>query len=329
LKVSRRRFLHFTAGATAVATAPVPAWSSTYPAHPMTMVVPFAAGGPTDVIGRFLAQRVSQVLGQQIHVENVTGGGGTIGSLRVAKAAPDGYSMVLGNLGSHAASVGIYKHLSYDPVSDFEPVILAAKTLMSLVVKKDMQVTTLQNFIRYARANKGKLSFGSAGIGSVSHLTLVLFNSLTDANIQHVPYRGTAQAMNDILSGQIDGMFDQVVTTAQHIVSGGVRAIVVAAPERAAQIPDVPSSAEAGLPDFVTIAWSALFFPKATPKPLVEQMNAAVDQVMRDEATARRMAEIGADAPPLPQRTPEALASLVRSEIDKWVPVIRAAGVAQ
>lgn len=293
------------------------------------MVVPFAAGGPTDVIGRLLAQRVSQVLGQQIHVENVTGGGGTIGSLRVAKAAPDGYSIVLGNLGSHAASVGIYKNLSYNPVSDFEPVILAAKTLMSLVVKRDIQVTTLQDFIRYARANKGKLSFGSAGIGSVSHLTLVLFNSLTEASIQHVPYRGTAQAMNDILSGQIDGMFDQVVTTAPHIVTGGVKAIVVAAPERAAQIPDVPSSAEAGLPDFVTIAWSALFFPKATPKPLIERMNAAVDQVMRDEATARRMAEIGADAPPLPQRTPEALASLVRSEIDKWVPVIRAAGVAQ
>jgi tripartite-type tricarboxylate transporter receptor subunit TctC len=208
-------------------------------------------------------------------------------------------------------------------------VILSAKTLMSLVVKKDLQVRTLQDFLQYAKANRGKLSFGSAGIGSVSHLTLVLFNSLTDAGIQHVPYRGTAQAMNDILSGQIDGMFDQVVTTAPHIVSGGVRAIVVAAPDRAAQIPDVPSSAEAGLPDFVTIAWSALFFPKGTPRPLVERMNAAVDQVMRDDATAKRMAEIGADPPPPTQRAPEALAGLVRSEIDKWVPVIRAAGVSE
>src|SRR5262249_38657247 len=162
-----------------------------------------------------------------------------------------------------------------------------------LVVKKNLQVNSLREFIAYAEANQGKLSFGSAGVGSISHLTLVLFNSLTKANIQHIPYRGTSQAMNDILSGQIDGMFDQVVSTAQQILSGGVKALVVAAQDRAVQIPDVPNSTEAGLPSFVTTAWSALFFPRATPKSIVERMNAAVDQAMRDEAIAKRMAEIG------------------------------------
>ena len=293
------------------------------------MIIPFAAGGPTDVIGRLLAQRAGQFLGQQIIVENVTGGGGTTGSLRVAKAAPDGHTIVLGNLGSHAASVGIYKNLAYDPLADFEPVMLVAKTLMVLVVKKEMPVKTLREFLAYAQTNKGKLSFGSAGVGSIAHLTLVLFNSLTKLDIQHVPYRGTSQAMNDILSGQIDGMFDQVVTTAPQILSAGVKAIVVAAPDRAAQVPDIPNSTEAGMPDMVTIAWSALFFPKATPRPIVERMNTAIDQAMREQEIARRMAELGADLPVPQQRTPQHLASFTRSEIDKWVPVIRAAGVSE
>ena len=329
MRLPRRNFLRLAVGAAALPAMARAAWAQAYPTRPITMVIPFAAGGPTDVIGRLLAQRAGQLLGQQILVENVTGGGGTIGSLRVAKAAPDGHAMVLGNLGSHATSVGIYKSLAYNPLGDFEPVALVAKTLMVLVVKKEMQVKTLRDFIAYAEANKGKLSFGSAGVGSIAHLTLVLFNSLTQVDIQHVPYRGTSQAMNDILSGQIDGMFDQVVTTAPQILSGGVKAIVVAAPDRAAQIPDVPNSSEAGLPNMVTIAWSALFFPKATPRPIVERMNAAIDQAMRDEAIAKRMAEIGAELPTPQQRTPQALANFVRSEIDKWVPVIRAAGVTE
>jgi tripartite-type tricarboxylate transporter receptor subunit TctC len=297
-----------------------------YPTRPITIIVPFAAGGPTDVLARILGHHMSQTLGQQIVVENITGGGGTIGAARVAKAAPDGYTLVMGNLGTHAAAVGLYKNLSYDPRVDFEPVMLVASTPMVLVVRKNLDVGTLKDFTAYAVANPGKLSFGSAGTGSISHLTYLLFTHLTKTQIQHIPYRGLSQSVNDLLSGQIDLMFDQVVSATPHILAGGVKPIAVTAPSRAAAIPDVPTSTEAGLPEFQTIAWTALFFPKATPKPIVERINAAVDQAMQDESVIKRMAQLGADLPPPGERTPQALGNLVRSEIDKWVPLIQASG---
>jgi tripartite-type tricarboxylate transporter receptor subunit TctC len=299
-----------------------------YPTRPITIVVPFTAGGPTDVLARILGQHMSQTLGQQIVVENVTGGGGSLGAARVAKAAPDGYTLVMGNLGSHAASVGLYKNLPYDPRTDFEPVMIVASTPMVLVVRKTLQTDTLKDFIAYAAANPHKLTFGSAGTGSISHLTYLLFTHLTKTEIQHVPYRGLSQSVNDLLSGQIDLMFDQVVSATPHILSGGVKPIVVTAPTRAAAIPKVPSSTEAGLPALQTIAWTALFFPKGTPKPIVERVNAAVDKAMHDETVAKRLAELGADLPAPAERTPQALGNLVRSEIDKWVPLIQAAGAA-
>ena len=297
-----------------------------YPTRPITIVVPFAAGGPTDVLARILGQHMSQTLGQQIVIENVTGGGGSIGAARVAKAAPDGYTMVMGNLGTHAAAVGLYKNLSYDPRVDFEPVMLVASTPMVLVVRKNLQTDTLGDFTAYAAANPNKLTFGSAGTGSISHLTYLLYTHLTKTQIQHVPYRGLSQSVNDLLSGQIDIMFDQVVSATPHILSGGVKPLAVTAPTRAAAIPNVPSSTEAGLPELQTIAWTALFFPKGTPKPIVDRVNAAVDRAMDDEAIVKRLAKLGADLPPPEQRTPQALGKLVRSEIDKWVPLIQASG---
>jgi tripartite-type tricarboxylate transporter receptor subunit TctC len=297
-----------------------------YPVRPITVVVPFAAGGPTDVLARILGQHMSQTLGQQIVVETVTGGGGSIGAARVAKAAPDGYTMVLGNLGTHAAAVGLYKNLSYDPRVDFEPVMLVASTPMVLMVRKNLQIDTLKNLIAYAAANPGKVTFGSAGTGSASHLTYLLFTHVTKTEIQHVPYRGSSQATNDLLSGQIDMTFEQVVSAAPHILSGGVKAIAVTAPKRAAALPKVPSSTEAGLPELQTIAWTALFFPKRTPKAIVERMNAALDKAMRDETIGKRLAELGADLPAPDDRTPQALGKLVRDEVDKWVPLIQSAG---
>jgi tripartite-type tricarboxylate transporter receptor subunit TctC len=297
-----------------------------YPNRPITIVVPFAAGGPTDVLARILGQHMSQTLGQQIVIENVTGGGGSIGAARVAKAAPDGYTMVMGNLGTHAAAVGLYKNLSYDPRVDFEPVMLVASTPMVLVVRKTLQTDTLRDFIAYAKANPHKLTFGSAGTGSISHLTYLLFTHLTKTEIEHVPYRGLSQSVNDLLSGQIDFMFDQVVSATPHIRAGGVKPIVVTAAKRAAAIPDVPSSTEAGLPELQTTAWTALFFPKATPKAMVERINSAVDNAMRDATVAKRLAELGADLPADAQRKPQALGQLVRAEIDKWTPLIQAAG---
>jgi tripartite-type tricarboxylate transporter receptor subunit TctC len=291
-------------------------------------VVPFAAGGPTDILGRLIAQYISPLLGQQVVVEDTTGAGGTIGAARVARAAPDGYTMVLGNLGTHAASLGIYRSLPYDPRKDFEPVILVASTPMVLVTRKTLPVHTLSDVVAYAKANKGKSTIGSAGVGSISHLTLLLFNHLSGADLIHVPYRGLSEASNDLIGGQIDMLFDQVVTATPHILNGSENAIVVTIPTRAASIPNVPSATEAGLPGLQTVAWTALFVPKGTAKPIINRINALIQRALEDPAVAKRLTEIGADIPPPEQRTPEALGRLVSAEVDKWVPLIKAAGVA-
>lgn len=299
-----------------------------YPSRPITMIVPFAAGGPTDILGRLVAQSIGPMLGQQVVVEDVTGAGGTIGAARVARADPDGYTMVMGNLGTHAASLGIYQKLAYDPRTDFEPVILVASTPMVLVTRKTLPVHNLDEAIAYAKANKGKTTMGSAGIGSISHLTLLLFNHLTGAGVTHVPYRGLSEASNDLLGGQIDMLFDQVVTATPHILNDSENAIVVTIPQRAPSIPEVPSSKEAGLPQLQTVAWTALFMPKRTPAAVIARVNGAVAKAMDDPAIQKRLGEIGADIPPPDQRSPEALRQLVNSEIDKWVPLIKEAGIA-
>ena len=320
-----RRVTIATALAAALLLGAAPTTAQQYPAHPITMIVPFTAGGPTDVLARVLGQHMSQTLGQQIVIENVTGAGGTLGSVRVARAAPDGYTLVMGNIGTHAASVGLYKNLAYDPSADFAPVMVIATTPMVLVARKDLPADTLADFV--ALAKQRRVMIGSAGTGSASHLTLLLFASLTKADVQHVPYRGLSQAMNDLLAGQIDAIFDQVISASPHIVAGSVKPIVVTAQSRAKAIPRVPTSVEAGLPDLQTITWTALFAPKGTPQPIVARVGAAVDQAMQDPAVSRRLAEIGADLPPPGEpRSPRALAALVNSEVAKWVPLIRASG---
>jgi tripartite-type tricarboxylate transporter receptor subunit TctC len=291
------------------------------------MIVPFAAGGPSDILGRVVAQFISPLLGQQVVVDDVTGAGGTIGATRAARAAPDGYTMVMGNLGTHAASLGIYKDLPYDPRTDFEPVILVASTPMVLVTRKTLPVRTLADVLAYAKANKGKTTMGSAGIGSISHLTLLLFNHLTGADVVHVPYRGLSEASNDLLGGQIDTLFDQVVTATPHILNDSENAIVVTIPQRAPSIPNVPSANEAGEPDLQTVAWTALFMPKGTPASIIARINGAVQKALEDPMTSKRLAELGADIPPPGERSPQALGQLVKSEVDKWVPLIKSSGI--
>ena len=298
-----------------------------YPTRPITIVVPFAAGGPTDILARLISQAIGPMLGHQVVVEDVTGAGGTIGATRAARADPDGYTMVMGNLGTHAASVGMYPKLPYDPRTDFEPVILVATTPMVLVTRKTLPVHNLDETIAYAKANKGKTTMGSAGIGSISLLTLLLFNHLTGAGVVHVPYRGLSQAINDLLGGQIDLLFDQVVTATPHILNNSENPIVVTIPQRAPAIPNVPSADEAGLPQLQTLAWSALFMPKGTPAPIVARINGAVIKAMDDPEIQKRFVEIGADLPAPDQRSPGALRQLVKSEVDKWVPLIKEAGV--
>jgi len=298
-----------------------------YPTRPITIIVPFAAGGPTDILARLIAQSMSPTLGKQVVVEDVTGAGGTIGAARVARADPDGYTMVMGNLGTHAASLGIYQNLPYDPRTNFEPVILVASTPMVLVTRKTLAVHSLDETIAYAKANKGNATLGNAGIGSISHLTSLLFNHLTGADLVHVPYRGLSEATNDLLGGQIDLLFDQVVTATPHIVNGSENPIVVTIPQRAPSIPNVPSANEAGLPKLQTVAWTALFVPKRTSAAIITKLNDAVQKAMQDPIIVKRLGEIGADIPPPEQRSPEALRQLVNAEVDKWVPLIKAAGI--
>jgi tripartite-type tricarboxylate transporter receptor subunit TctC len=233
----------------------------------------------------------------------------------------------MGNLGTHAAAVGIYRSLPYNPRTDFEPVILVASTPMVLVARKTLPLHSLSDVIAYAKAHKGKTTMGSAGLGSISHLALLLFNHLTGAGVVHVPYRGLSEATNDLLGGQIDLLFDQVVTATPHILAGAENPIAVTIPTRAPSIPNVPSANEAGLPQLQTVAWTALFMPKGTPQPIVLRINAAVQKAMQDPTIQKRLTEIGADIPPPQERTPAALGRLVATEIDKWVPLIEAAGV--
>jgi tripartite-type tricarboxylate transporter receptor subunit TctC len=315
-------------GAAIACIAPV-AQAEDYLSRPMTMIVPFAAGGPTDILGRIVAQAISPTLGQQVLVEDTTGAGGTIGATKAARSTPDGYTMLMGNLGTQAASVGIYSKLAYNPRTDFEPVILVASTPMVLVTRKTLPLHTLSEVVAYAKEHKGKTTMGSAGVGSISHLTLLLFNHLTGGDVTHVPYRGLSEAINDLLGGQIDLLFDQVVTATPHILAGAENAIVVTIPNRAHAVPDVPSANEACLPALQTVAWTALFLPKGTPHEIVVRINAAVQKAMVDPQIAKRLAEIGADIPPPDRRSPEALGSLVNSEIDKWVPLIKDAGVTE
>ena len=292
-----------------------------YPTRPITMIVPFAAGGPTDILARLFGQSMSQTLGRPIVIEDVTGAGGSIGAARAARASADGYTLVMGNLGTHAAAVGLYKNLAYDPRKDFEPIILVASTPMVLDLRADFPAKTLKEFTEYAKTHS--LTAGSAGIGSISHLTYLLYSKLTGTHIRHVPYRGLSEALNALIAGQVDMIFDQVVTSTPFIKAGKVVPLAVTTKLRAPSVPDVPTSVEAGMPDLQTTAWSALFAPKGTPNAIIEKLNAAVDTAMHDPAVIARCKQIGADLPPAVQRTPQYLGHLVSSEIEKWTPLLR------
>lgn len=310
-----------------LALLPASAAAQAYPTRTVTIIVPFSAGGTTDVLARILAQRASQSLKQQVIVENVTGAGGTLGSARVARATPDGYTAVMGNLGTHAASVGLYaKRLAYDPRTDFEPVILFAGTPMLVLAKKDLPVADFASFVDWLRRSNGKATFGSGGVGATSHLTCLFLHSLLKVEAQHIPYRGSGPAMNDLISGQIDYVCDQTVAAVPQVQAGTVRGIVAAVPERLKSAPAVPSAPEAGLPAFEAVGWNALFLPKGTPRPVVDRLNAAAREALDDEAILRRLDELGAIPPAPEDRTPEALGLHVRREVDKWLPIIEASG---
>lgn len=296
-----------------------------YPNRAITLVVPFSAGGAVDVVARILGEYASRTLGQPVVVENVTGAGGTIAAARVARAAPDGYTILVGNLGTQVSSVGNYKNLPYDPRHDLAPVILAANAPEVLLVNKDLPCRTLQEFVAYIKSNGRTVTFGSAGIGSISHLAYLLFSDLSKTNAVMVPYKGDPQADTDLIASRLSAAFNQTILAAPYVKSGKVRALAVAAPRRSAILPDVPTSAEAGMPELQVNAWTAFFAPKATPQPIIAQLNAALQKALADDAVMKRFAGLGVDVPPPEQRSPDALKQLIDSEFDKWLPLIQSA----
>ncbi len=300
---------------------------SDYPARPITMIVPFAAGGPTDVVGRIVADSMSRTLGQQIVIENVIGAGGTTGATRAMRAAPDGYTVILGHMGTHAAAVALYPKLAYNPATDFAPIGVVASMAVLVLARKDMPARNLAEFITYAKQHVDELSMAHAGVGSVSYVTCLLFNSLLGLKPKLISYQGTGPAMYALSSGRVDYMCDQVVTVVPQIVPGNIQAFLVGTPARNPALPDVPTAKEAGLPHFQATAWNALFAPKNTPKPIVDMLNTALDHALDDPAVRARLLELGGDIPKLAERSPEALAALVKSEIAKWTPVLKSADV--
>jgi tripartite-type tricarboxylate transporter receptor subunit TctC len=298
-----------------------------WPTRPVTMVIPFAAGGPTDVLGRVMAERMSQILGQQIVVENVGGAGGMTGVQRVARAAPDGYAFVLGTVGTHAQNQTLYKNPAYNAAADFAPVAFIAEVPLVLITRKDLPAGTLQEFIKYAKENQGKMTFGSAGAGSATHLGCVLLNSAIGVDISHVPYRGTGPAMQDLSGGRIDYMCEIVTTALPQIEGGAVKALATMTKARSPVLPKLATADEQGLKGFEAYTWNAFFLPKGTPEPIVRKLHEATVQAMETPAVKERLEGLGASLVAPERRSPEYLAGFVKSEIEKWAAPIKASGV--
>jgi tripartite-type tricarboxylate transporter receptor subunit TctC len=296
-----------------------------YPTGPITVVVPFSAGGPTDTVTRLVAEPMSKELGQQVVVQNVGGAGGTLGATQVAKAAPDGYTLLLHHIGMSTAP-SLYADLAFDPVADFAPIGIVTSVPMTLIARKDFPPNTLEELIAYVKEHKDEVTYANAGIGAASHLCGMLFMSAIDTELLTVPYQGTGPAMTDLLGGQVDFMCDQTTNTTGQILGGEVKAYAVTSPDRLANLPDVPTTAEAGLPDFQLGIWHGLYAPAGTPEPVLEKLEAALQTAVADPTVAERFAELGT-APATPdQVTPEALADLLGNQIELWKPLIEAAG---
>jgi tripartite-type tricarboxylate transporter receptor subunit TctC len=299
-----------------------------FPSRPMTMIIPFPAGGNADGVGRVVAHRMGELLGQRVVVENVGGAGGMIGSNRVAQAAPDGYTFVLGTTGTHAQGQTLFKAPLYNVVTDFTPLALIAEVPIALIVRKDLPVADFKEFIGYARANQAKMQYGSAGPGSAVHLGCVVLNSALGTNVTHVPYKGSGPAMQDLLAGRLDYMCEFVSVGKPHVDSGSLRALVVMAKERSPAMPSVPTGAELGFPSLEAYTWNAFFLPKNTPAPIVKRLNEAVSLAVDTQSVRRHLERLGVAIVPSERRSPEYLARFVRAEIEKWAVPIRAAGIA-
>jgi tripartite-type tricarboxylate transporter receptor subunit TctC len=325
-ETSVNRHIAVTCTALLLAVSTVGAASQDYPARPITIIVPFAAGGPTDVLARNLAVAMSPALKQQPVIENYGGAGGTIGAGRAAKAQPDGYTLLLTHFGISTAPA-LYRKLPYDTINDLEPIGRVADVPMTLVAHKSMPATNLREFVEYAKAHKDRMTMGHAGLGSSSHLCGLMFMSAIGTEFTTVPYKGNGPAMNDLLGGQIDFMCDQTSNTTEQIKAGTIKVYGATSMVRVPSLPDLPTLDEQGLTGFEVIAWYGLWVPKATPKPVLDALSGALRVAVRDQTFKTRMADLGAVPASLEQATPEALREFLKSQIVKWGPVIKNAGV--
>jgi len=310
----------------ALLALPGTAATQNWPSRPLTLVVPFAAGGPSDVAGRILVQGLSDVLGQQVVVENPSGAGGTVGSLRVAKAPPDGYQFVLGNSGTHAWSQALYKKPPYDTLADFTALGLVVESPRVLITPKTLPANSLPEFIAYVKANQATVKFGSAGAGSASHVSCILLNAALGVDVMHIPYRGLGPAMQDLMAGRIDYVCDSVSTSLPQIESNSIKAIASTGARRPAVLPNVPTTREQGL-DFEISTWQGLFLPKGTPEPIVRHLNEAVGAALDTPSVRERFEALGEEVAPPERRSADYFAKFVAGEIARWSGPIKASGV--
>ncbi|MDB5609344.1 MAG: hypothetical protein JWP25_6244 [Bradyrhizobium sp.] len=302
------------------------AFADGFPSHPVTIVVPFSAGGPSDAMARIMAERMQRALGQTVMIENVTGAGGSLGVGRVVRAPADGYTVGFGHLGTNVANGAIY-NLGYDLVTDLEPVVLLPSNPMIIVSKNAVPAKTLKELLAWLKAKPTPPTAGTAGAGSGSHIAGLYFESVTSIKLQYVPYRGTAPALNDLVAGQIDVIVDQTSNSISQVRAGTIRAYAVTDSKRVESAPDIPSTDEAGLPGFHMTLWSGLWAPKDTPKDIVAKLNAAAVEALNDPAVRQKLENLGLEMPPKDQLSPEALGTWQKAEIAKWWPMIKAANV--
>ncbi len=297
-----------------------------YPTRPIVVVVPFTAGGPTDALMRVLGERMRTTLGEPLLVENVTGAAGTIGVGRVVRAAPNGYMLSVGHWSTHVVNGAIYP-LGFDLLKDLEPVALLTNYPMLLVAKNSIPAKNVKEFVAWVRANQDKISAGSIGVGSAAHVAGIFFQNLTGLQFQYVAYRGAAPALQDVMGGQIEFLFDHLVHSLPHVRSGKVRAYAVTAPTRSPSAPEIPTFDEAGVPNLHVSIWYGLWAPKGTPKEIIGRLNSAVRETLADQGVRKRLSDLGQNIPSPAQQTPEALAAHQKAEIDKWWPMIKAANI--
>jgi tripartite-type tricarboxylate transporter receptor subunit TctC len=326
MKLHRRDFLHLAAGVGVLPIASRRATAQAYPSRPITMVVPYSAGGPTDTIARIMAERMRTSLGQTILVENTTGAGGTIGVGRVARASPDGYTISIGHWGTHVVNGAIYE-LAYHVFNDFEPVSLIANNPQIIVARKGVPAKDLKELIAWLNANAATATQGTAGHGSASHVSGIYFQRMTGTKFQFVPYRGAGPAMQDLVAGQIDIMIDQAANSIPQVRGGTIKAYAVTDKIRLKAMPEIPTVDEAGVPGLHISLWHALWMPKGTPQEIIVKLNGAVVDALADAGVQKRLAELGQEIPPREDQNPQRLAAHHKAEIEKWWPVLKAANI--